>query len=325
VDKSGLTIKLPPNKDYKNMMIFNFKQLISTLIVLCLMIAFGGASKTQTSTHPKLRSRINQLAKGSSGRLGVAIKLLESNDTLSYRDDHRYPMQSVFKFPIAFLLLHAVDKGQLKLKDSILLRKSDLHKTVSALFEKYPEGNVKVSIEEVLTLMVTVSDNNACDILMRLLGGPDKLTADLRQIGIEDMAIKGNEFQMYQNWALQYQNWSRPSAQISLLEKLYTGSILSKRSNSLLMDLMLKTYVAPGRIRGGLPLGTPVAHRSGTSGTNKQGLSPATNDVGIITLPDGRHLAIAVFLTDSYDGPGKRDEIIAEIAKAAFEEFNTKL
>ena len=306
-------------------MTLNCKQIVNALAVLCMCMSIGYVVKGQTPGHPKLREKIVELNKGSSGQLGVAIKLLGSDDTFSYHDSSRYPMQSVFKFPIAFLLLKAVDEGRLKLNDSILIRKSDLHKTVSALLEKYPDGNKKVPVEEVLTLMVTLSDNNACDILMRLLGGPDKLTADLHKMGVINMEIKGNEFQMYQNWALQYQNWSRPSAQVGLLEKLYTGSVLSKHSNALLMDLMLKTYVAPGRIRGALPAGTPVAHRSGTSGTNKRGLSPATNDVGIITLPNGKHLATAVFLTDSYDDPVKRDKVIAEIAKAAFEEFNPQL
>ncbi len=84
---------------------------------------------------------------------------------------------------------------------------------------------------------------------------------------------------------------------------------------------MLNTYVGPGRIRVGLPLGTPLAHRTGTSGTNDKGLSPGTNDIGIIALPDGRHLAIAVMLTDSYANEATRDRVIAGIAKAAYQEF----
>jgi beta-lactamase class A len=89
----------------------------------------------------------------------------------------------------------------------------------------------------------------------------------------------------------------------------------------MLISLMEHTFVAPKRIRGLLPAGTIIAHRSGTSGTDEKGLSPATNDVGVITLPNGKHLAIAIFLSDSYLPDDKRDEVIAKIARAAFDEF----
>lgn len=295
-----------------------FKIYTATIFLLLLSLA----TSAQNSNHIRLRKKIDLLAKSSSGKLGVSIKLLENNDTLSYNDDQQYPMQSVFKFPIAVSLLRSVDLSSVTLDQDILLTKADLPKTVSALLEKYPEGNVKVSVKEILTDMVTVSDNNACDILMKLLGGPKMITKDIHDVGVSQLEIKGNEAEMYADWELQYRNWSRPSAQVELLSLIFHQSILSKKNNDLLMQLMLSTYVAPGRIRGLLPKGTPLAHRSGTSGTNEQGLAPATNDVGIITLPNGRHLAIAIFLMDSSDEAKTRDLLIAKIAKASFDEFS---
>lgn len=170
--------------------------------------------------------------------------------------------------------------------------------------------------------MVTLSDNNACDILMRVLGGPQKITADIHGTGVIDIMIVGDETQMNADWGLQYQNWSKPLAQVQLLSLLYQGKLLSIPETKLLINLMEHTFVAPKRIRGLLPAGTVVAHRSGTSGTDDKGLSPATNDVGVITLPNGRHLAIAIFLSDSYLGDDKRDEVVAKIAKAAYNEFS---
>jgi beta-lactamase class A len=287
---------------------------------LLLLLSF--IASAQDLNHNRLRAEIKRLAKLSSGKIGVSIKLLENNDTLGFNDAQHYPMQSVFKFPIAVSLLRAVDRGDISLDQKVLITKAELLKTVSALQEKYPEGNVKVSVREILTDMVTLSDNNACDILMKLLGGPKKITNDIHAIGVSGLQIKGNEADMQADWGLQYKSWSTPSAQVQLLGLIFRQAVLSKKSNDLLMRLMLSTYVAPGRIRAGLPKGTPLAHRSGTSGTNEQGLSPATNDVGIITFPDSKHLAIAIFLMDSYSDAKKRDLLIADIAKAAYDEFS---
>jgi beta-lactamase class A len=75
----------------------------------------------------------------------------------------------------------------------------------------------------------------------------------------------------------------------------------------------------PNRIKGELPAGTIVMHKSGTSDT-RNGVTYATNDIGLIMLPDGRRLAIAVFITDSTADEATRDAVIARIAKAAYDE-----
>jgi beta-lactamase class A len=293
--------------------------ICAIMISVCSFFAMPGYA--QTTNHAQLRTNINAIAATSAGKVGLSIRLLETGDTLSFRDTARYPMQSVFKFPIAVSVLRAAEKGRLNLDDKILVTKKDLRKTVSALLEKYPNGNQRVSIREMLTDMVTLSDNNACDILMRTLSGPQKITADIHGVGVTDIMIVGDETQMNADWGLQYRNWSRPSAQVKLLKLLYQGKLLSTTNTQLLINLMEHTFVAPKRIRGLLPAGTIVAHRSGTSGTDEKSLSPATNDVGMITLPNGKHLAIAIFLSDSYLHDDERDEIIAKMAKAAYDEF----
>jgi beta-lactamase class A len=72
------------------------------------------------------------------------------------------------------------------------------------------------------------------------------------------------------------------------------------------------------RIKGALPDGTIVMHRSGTSDTDN-GITHATNDIGLILLPDGRYLAIAVFVTDSPADEVTREEAIAQITRVVFD------
>ncbi|RZL05037.1 MAG: class A beta-lactamase, partial [Hymenobacter sp.] len=180
---------------------------------------------------------------------------------------------------------------------------------------------VCVTVKELLTYMLVVSDNDACDILLKLLGGPRQVMAYVRHLGVKHLVIKASEAQMGAAWPVQYTNWSYPSAQIELLTIVYRQTALTKPSNELLGQLLLATSVGPMRLKGLLPPGTPVAHRTGTSATNAQGLAPATNDVGIIQLPDGRHLAMAVFVSDSYADLATRELVIAQLAEAAYKEF----
>jgi beta-lactamase class A len=86
---------------------------------------------------------------------------------------------------------------------------------------------------------------------------------------------------------------------------------------------MSTTKTFPTRLKGRLPAGTEVAHKTGSSGS-RDGVSAATNDVGIITLPDGRHLAIAVFLRDSRAAAEARDAAIAKAARAAWDKTTAK-
>ena len=122
-------------------------------------------------------------------------------------------------------------------------------------------------------------------------------------------------------WANQYRNWSYPSAQVDLLAQVYHHTALSQASSTLLWQLLLDTSVGQQRIKGLLPAGTPVAHRTGTSGTNAEGLSPALNDAGVITLPNGQHVALTVFVADSHADTTSRELLIATIASAVYDEF----
>jgi len=86
----------------------------------------------------------------------------------------------------------------------------------------------------------------------------------------------------------------------------------------LLLSLMTATPTGPHQLKGLLPAGTVVAHKTGGSGT-VNGLTRATNDAGLITLPDGRHLSVVVFVSDTRADTATRDRIIARIARAAWD------
>src|SRR5205807_9759883 len=93
---------------------------------------------------------------------------------------------------------------------------------------------------------------------------------------------------------------------------------LSAQSQALLLKLLTRPIPREKRMQGQLPAGTLVAHKTGP-GRTQNGITSATSDIGIITLPDGRHLALAAFLSDSAANHDTRDAIIARLAKAAWD------
>jgi beta-lactamase class A len=289
------------------------------ILVGALVLALQTEADAQIDSA---RAKIQQIIEHANGRVGVTVIGPERGDTLSFNAHGHFPMQSVYKFPLALAVLNQVDRGKLSLDRKILVRKKDLlPRTWSPLRDKYPDGNVSVPLSELLAFTVSQSDNNGCDILFRLLGGPRTVNRYVHSLGISDIAIVATEAEMHRGWEVQYRNWCSPGAMAELLSRFSRDTILSAKSRDYLWDLMVNTTTAPGRLKGQLPSGTVVAHKTGSSGTNEKGMAAATNDVGIVVLPDGRHCIIVVFVSDSTADEKARDEIIAEIARAVWGSF----
>ena len=269
-----------------------------------------------------LRKQITQIVKPVKGIVGVSIKNIETGDTLSYNGKARLVMHSVMKFPIALTVLHWVDTGKLQLSQLIHISKHDLEKdTWSPLRDKYPKGG-DFPVSELLSYMVSQSDNNACDNLLKTIGGPATVQAYMLQIGIRGIAVRTSEADMASSWELQYTNWCKPVEMTALFDQFYNGKILIKPTTDSLYQMLLNTSTGPKRLKGLLPAGTAVAHKTGSSPTNAEGLSPATNDAGIITLPNGKHLIISVFVCNSTNDEATREGTIAKIAKAAYDYYS---
>ncbi len=255
--------------------------------------------------------------------VGIAVMDMEDKNTILVNNNHHYPMQSVYKFPLAIYILHMVDKGELKAEQVIHVKKEALEKDTWGPLAN-ATNDVDIKLSELLRLAVSVSDNNACDILLKLAGGTRIVHQYYRELGIKGIVFSATEAEMHAAWPVQYNNWCQPSAMLELLKLFQEGKLLSQKSNDYLMKLMVESENSPKRIKGQLPKETVVAHKTGTSGTNDAGLTAATNDVGIITLPNGHHLAIVVFVSDYKGGYSTGEQIIASVAKCTWDHYTAK-
>jgi beta-lactamase class A len=264
-----------------------------------------------------LQQQICAIAADAHGKVSVACSLPGTPLDCDIDPTAHPPMQSVFKFPLAMTILHQVEQGKLTLDEPIPFRQSDLisPKPHSALQNKYPQAGVDVPLQNLLQMTVALSDNTAADMLLRLAGGPQAVVDYLVSLGITGMRLQDDERALHRDHALQYRNWCEPQAAVGLLRTIADHSPLTSEHTALLLGWMT---TRTGRLDGDLPEGIQVAHKSGGSDVDN-GIAAATNDIGLITLPDGRRLAVAVFVTDSTADEATRFRIIARIGRAVYD------
>jgi beta-lactamase class A len=293
---------------------------VATLLLACLLPAAGRLPAHSGEAAPsaaKLQAEMEALAAPAEGRVGAAALLVETGELVSWHGAQRFPMQSVYKFPIVMAVLHRVDEGRLSLDLEVEVDPSVFAPVHSPIRDKYPNGGVKLPLRELLRAAIVDSDGAASDLLLRLVP-PREVTSYLRGLGVGNIEIAASEKEMSKNEMVQYRNWATPEAAVALLRKFQQGQGLSSSSRELLMGWLTASEIGPHRIKGLLPGDAPVAHKTGTDST-RNGMTRATNDIGLITLPDGRHLAVAVFVSDSIADEAVREAVIAKISRAAWD------
>jgi len=277
--------------------------MTSLMVTLCLVLA------------PLSPAALEEMVARVGGTVGFAALDLSSGQSLGWHEHESFPMQSVFKLPIAIELLHQIDEKKLDLSRVVALGPADARGG--------PTGTMTVparkTIRELLEAMLITSDNVACDKLLSLLGGPRVVDARIRSFGIEQMAIRYSEQELQTG---KVDNAATPAAMVALLAKIARRQVgLSAARAALLDDLLLRVKTGQQRIKGDLPPGTPVAHKTGMSDT-RDGKTDATNDVGLVTLPNGHQAAVAVFIHASAADLATRERAIARLARAAYDAFS---
>jgi beta-lactamase class A len=293
-------------------------RLTATVILVLVFAGAVGADPSKPPLDPE-QLQIRAIARELHGKLSVACYLPSSELNCDVNPKGHPPMQSVFKLPLALAVLHEVERGVLSLDQAIRFLPQDriLPHVYSALQDQYPDGGVDVPIKELLRLTVSQSDNVAADILLRVLGGTSPVNAYVAALGIRGFHLRDNEAVLHRHVSAQYRNWFEPAGAVELLRMMVESSPLTPEHTDLILDWMTPS-LRGRRLDANLPEGVRVAHKSGTSDVDN-GLAHATNDIGLIPLPDGRRIAIAVFVTDSTADLAAREQAIARIARATYD------
>lgn len=323
--------------------------------VFLLGIWHIGLSSQEQPSKPtgieRLKVQIEGVIQGVEEKVGVAIKHLESGEELYLNGDINFPMASVFKIPIFVEVMAQVKDGKLSLEEEIRIQKPDQHMGSGMLSDLDAPG-IALSIRNLINLMMFISDNSATDILLTRVGA-ENVNARMRQLGIADITVNrtcqhlimdylGMDHAKYQGLSLHevltdyrmmreenpetvakaktnfssiLKDQSTPRAMNKLLELIFQRKIIDEASCDFIIEVMLECQTGRGRIKGDLPRGAKVAHKTGTIGGT-------VNDSGIIYLPDGMgHVAISLFTKDMDIDTGDVEEIIAQISRFVYDYF----
>lgn len=308
---------------------------IALVLLFSLVVAscrhFENRRPTNASSTPKqspspvsqpnasLQSEVTQIASLAKGRVGVFASQLETGETLaSLNSQDHFPMQSVYKLPISMAIMKQVDEGKLSLDQKVRIAKEEYVGSAahSPIRDKNPNG-AELTVKELVKYALSESDGTASDVLLKLAGGSRSVQSYVADLPVNDLIVLSTEKELSEDDTAQYRNYASPASAVALLRALYERRGLSESSQALIVKYLTESTPGAKRLKGQLPAGTIVAHKTGTSGTAK-GITAATNDIGIITLPNGKHLAIAVLVSDSPADEDTRESVIAKIAKAIY-------
>lgn len=225
-----------------------------------------------------------------SGEYGIAALDLTNGRSVSINGDQAFPLASTIKLAVAGAYLAQVDHGRRSLNDRIGSR----------------------SAAQLIEVMLTRSDNHATDVLIRNLGGPGRVQEWLNFNNMSGIRIDRTIAQLLgaKRDLFDRRDSGSPLAMIAFLRQLDRGTMLKPESRAYLLAAMGRCITGRNRMKALLPYGTRVEHKTGT-------LNGLTGDVGFITMPDGRRLAVAFFARGGSDRP----RTIAEAAKAIYDGF----
>jgi beta-lactamase class A len=313
------------------------------------LFALGGAAYAATGD---LVSEWRRIALLTDGTVGAAALNLDSGRSASMNGDKRFPLASVCKLPIAMNVLALVDEGRLALNEKIEILPRDVVSSVSSIAQRWPTQR-SFPLDEMLQLMVANSDNTAVETLFRIGGDAPAMEARFRKWAIAGIRVDRSERQCgldrsgVKNYpppaewtdavvtklidqtplhvryraTLRYladpRDTGTPSATVQLLAGLFRGELISQASSARLIDILKSTSTFPTRLKGDLPPGTVVAHKTGSTNTIN-GFTAATNDSGVVLRPDGSRIAVSVYVKASTRSDAVRDSVIARVARAAY-------
>ena len=267
-----------------------------------------------------LRTQIAEYCNNYRATVGVSVIFIEDSDSLSINGNKMIPMLSVYKLPIAMCVLNNVDKGLLTLQTPVHITPEDMHKnTWSPLRDVLRNTDTSLSLTDIIKYTLIQSDNNCSDILLKTIGGVKTVQTYLKEISQPSIEVNNSEWEIFQSPNLIYSNRATPNDVVSLLNKLYTQKLFSDSCFNFLWETLSDCTTGNNRIKGKLPKEIVVAHKTGTSFTTNEGVTPVINDVGIITLPNGKHIALAIFVSESKENRATNEKIIADIAELIYQ------
>lgn len=268
-------------------------------------------------SYSQLQEKIDSLCNMNDVDMGIAV-YLDGKKVCQRNANNTFPMMSVFKLHQAIVVLNTINRDSMSLDSTILVTKEMLRpNTYSPLRDAHPDGNIRLTIEDLLDYSLLQSDNNACDILFSLFGGTAHVQSEMQKLGLCHTQIRWTEDEMHIDETRSTENFCTPEDAVQLVEIAY--------KNDWLRETLTHCITGQNRLPALLPQeeGVYIGHKTGTWGTMPNGKVNGINDIGFVILPDGRHYSIAVFCTDSALSFEETESLIAQISLMVYDHISS--
>ena len=299
----------------------------------------------------RLEKQLQLVSKVTDAVVGLSATHIESGRTVSVRGGESFPMASAVKIPFAVQLMTLAEQGKTSLDRMVTLGPQDLHPGSGTLSELFFHPGVSLSLANYMELMLVISDNSAADVVLKEGGGPGAVTARMKELGLSGIRVDRNIAFLISDWmgakAIPPETeWNRdmwdkiynavpeaehmrarraqwadprdtatPDDMTKLIARIWKKTLFGEKNSEVLLGMMERCQTGKARLKGLLPAGTGVAHKTGT-------LGGVADDVGVITLPgDAGHVAISVFTKASLRPSEVSEKAVAEIARTVYDYF----
>lgn len=284
------------------------------LFLCCAVLPLRAATPSPGDLHTALQCLVDS----ARADVGVSVIDAQGNEVVSLNSRKAFPLMSVFKYPAALALLDKMQRDAISPDSAVTVRDSDLLPgTYSPLRDRYGHAGFDITLRELLHYSLSLSDNNACDILLRQAGGVGVVQRYLCRHGFPHIHITADEAQMHRDGDVMA-NRATPYDVARLFRESLTGNWLTPAHRQLVSALLEATQTGADKLLGQLPDGITVGHKTGSSDRAADGMKYADNDAGYVVLPDGSCYYVAIFVANSYESDAGNAALIAALSARIF-------
>ncbi len=276
-------------------------------------------------TEHDFKPALEKITSGFSGTIGLLAKRLDDGLEIGHNQTEVFQAASVIKLPLLLDALNLVERGELNLEQRYEMRAED--RAMGSGVLKVCDGGLELTLRDLLTLMIVVSDNTATNMMLDILGGPDAINTRFKATGLETTRVVGKlsvplEFQTAAQRQEQRANIT-PLETVGLLERLWNSEILRPETRELALEIMAQQQYTEIIARY-LPEGTRTATKSGFQ-------IGVRNDVGFVWFAEnskrtGQVYAIALASKDGQDLRYHVDNegvlAVARVSRLVYEYFS---
>jgi len=287
-------------------------------LLVCLM----GVAAAQPAAQPvppplkRLESNIQRITQSVNATWGIYIECLETGEEIALNADQQMDTMSVIKIPLMAEAFRQMEAGKFALTDRIAL--TDAAKQPGTGIIRSLDSGVQLTIKDLLTLMIIVSDNTATDLMYDKVGGPEPVNRLMAEWGLNSIRATGKadvwfkalraapSAEAFHRAGKTPFGLSSPRDMGKLLEKIEKGEAVNRRSSDLMLQMM-RGQVYSSRLPRYVS-GFRIPHKTGDF------LPYIGNDVGVLESPS-RRIVMSVFTANHFGAGDRLEDAIGRIAE----------